>query len=165
MDTETVDIAADELRLAQLACTKLATFVQGALSCGLPLLVMGAGDARGFLANRFRDLEAYAQVLHTIYGKQDAISYTLRLREASRAILANVEDLHHRLFAYFDSPDPSLDALAPARASISNLCDAIAEYGRLVLLDGALIAKVKEVSLQVFAALPTLTPPQVSSAR
>jgi hypothetical protein len=54
--------------------------------------------------------------------------------------------------------------LRPARTAAAALCDAMADYARLIDLDGAPVAKVKAVVLQVFDALPGLNGPQAQPA-
>jgi hypothetical protein len=163
-DPTMVAIDDDELRFAQLACVRLVHRVQGALSIGLPALITGGPEPRGFLEDRFRELAAFALVLHTISGRSESVNDVLRLREKSRDVSAALEALHRQLLAYLGSPERPPGVLRSARASASALCDAIAEYARLIELDRAPVAKVKTVVLQVFDALDGLNAPQVHSA-
>jgi hypothetical protein len=104
-------------------------------------------------------------VLHTISGKSQNVNDVLRLHEKSRDVSAALEELHRQLLAYLDTPGHPPAMLLSARASTSALCDAIAEYARLIQLDRTPVAKVKGVVLQVFDALERLDAPHVRSAQ
>jgi hypothetical protein len=164
IEPTTIAIDADELRLAQLACAKLAGLVQGALSVGLPAQVTGIPEPRAFLGEQFRVMEGFALVLHSVSGKAGSTQEILRLRERSREVMNALEDLRRHLFAHLDSPRGSSPTLHPARQAASALCDAIGEYGRLIQLDRSPIAKVKAVVMQVFKAVADLNAPQESPA-
>jgi hypothetical protein len=60
----TAAIDGDELRLAQLACAKLAGLVQGMVLVGLPALVAGVPDPRAFLDGQFRVMTGFGLVGH-----------------------------------------------------------------------------------------------------
>jgi hypothetical protein len=149
-------IDAEEVRFAQLACLRLARRLHGTLSVGLPAVVNRWPQARPFLDDNFRELAAFAVVLGAVYAKPEAKDDTLRLREKARDVSAALEELHRRLLAPLDSVEPPSAALRAARTSAATLCDAIAEFARLIELDGAPVAKVKSVVLQVFDALDGL---------
>ncbi len=146
----TDSVSVDELKLAQLACAKLAGIVQGTLSIGLAALVTGVPDPRGFLETQFRVMTGYALVLHTVSGKPGGQQLIHQTRDKSRAVLMALADLEHLLL---DQPHPSADPspMFPlARDVASRLCDALREYADLVKLDASRIDKVKGVVLQVF---------------
>jgi hypothetical protein len=156
LEPATVGVDADELRLAQLACAKLAGLVQGALSIGLPALRTGVPEPRGFLVDRFRVMTGFALVLHSVSGKPGGQHEVLRLRERSRDVLAALEDLRQRLLEYLDSSGGAARTLAPARNAASTLCDAIDAYADLIQLDRSRITRVKGVVQQVFDGVENL---------
>jgi hypothetical protein len=162
-DPTTLAIAADELRFAQSACLRLAKRLQGTLSVGLSTVLNRWPQAGSFFEDNFRVLAAYAVVVGDVYAKPEAKDETLWLREKSRDISAALEELHRRLLACLDSAESSSAALRSARAAAAVLCDAIAEYARLTELDGAPVAKMKVVVLQVFDALDSLNAPRAQS--
>jgi hypothetical protein len=160
-DTITVTIEADELRLAQLACLKLAKLVQGTLSLGLPAMVTGIPEPRAFLEQQFRVMTPFALVLSAVSGT--GTQEALHLREKSEDVSAALNDLQSSLFGYLNLADRQLSALGPARQFFSALCDSLAAYATLVRLDRAPIVKVQSVGMQVFDALGTLDTPRASS--
>jgi hypothetical protein len=149
----TTAIPADEIRLAQLACAKLAGLLQGTLSIGLPALVTGVPDPRTFLEERFRVMSGFAIVLHSISAKSGSQQETLRLRDRSGEVSRGLEDLRRHLLDHLDpSVNPPL-TYQSARDSASTVCDALAEYGDLLELDRSHISKVKAVILAVCAGV------------
>jgi hypothetical protein len=160
---ETKAPGSDELRLAQLACAKLAGLVQGALSVGLPALVTGVPEPRAFLHDRFRVLGAFAVVLHAACWPAGDTQAVLRLREKSSRLSSLLEDLRVQLLAALDAPDPAR-ALGPARTTALAFFDAVEAYAALLQLTGATILKAKAVVLQTFDALRDLNPTPASSA-
>jgi hypothetical protein len=157
---EPTTIDADELRLAQLACAKLAGLVQGALSVGLalpinqPASATGFPDPRLFFDERFRVLTGFALVLHSVSGMPQQIQ---RLREKSRQVLTTSDELRRRLSDHLDSPAEPAGTLVEARNAASALCDALRAYGDLIQLDPTQIAKVKGVVLQLFNGLENMS--------
>ena len=147
---------ADELRLTQLACAKLAGLVQGVLSIGLPALVTRAPEPRGFLDNRFQVMTGFAPVLHSISGKPGGQQEILLLREKSRDVLMALEELRQRLWERLDSP---------ARRAAFALCDALAAYADLIHFDRSRVAKVKDVVRQVFDGVDNLSGMGEATAR
>ena len=158
-------IDSDELRLAQLACGKLAGLVQGALSVGLPALVTAVPEPRSFFDDRFRVMTGFALVLHSISGKPDGQRTIEQLRERSQAILTALDELRLRLLEHLDSSGESAGTLALVRPAASALCDAIGAYGDLIQLDRSRIAKVKSVVLQVFDGVDSLNELSQPTAR
>ncbi len=155
VEPATVAIDADELRLAQLTCAKLAGLVQGVLSIGLPALSAGVPEPRGFLEDRFRVMTGFALVLHSVSGKPHGQGEVLRLRERSREILTALDDLH-RLLEHLDSSGEPTGTFDPARDAAIALCDAIGAYADLIQLDRSRIARMKGVVLQVFDGVENL---------
>jgi hypothetical protein len=149
---------ADELRLAQLACARLAAMVQGVLSVGLPGLRTGVPESRSFFDQWFRVMNGFALVLHhSDSAKPGGQETTRRLREQSTEVLAALEELRQRLFEYLDSSGETARTLTAARSAVANLCDAIDGYADLIHLDRSRITKVKGVVLQVFDGVESMS--------
>jgi hypothetical protein len=157
--------SSDELRLAQLACVKLVGLVRGALSIGLPALVTGIPDPRTFLQDRFRVVNAFVLVLHTVSWPAGNAQEVLRLREKSGKLLSLLADFQRQLSV---APDPS--ALGPsnlrsAKQTAQAFFDAIGEYANLIQLDGAQIVKAKAAVVEIFDAVEELETAHTSPAR
>lgn len=157
----TTAMDADELRLAQLATAKLARLVQGTVSIGLPALITGVPDPHSFLEDQFRVMNSLGIVLHTVSGKPGIQEEIHQLRQQAREVMAALDNLRDRLLQHNSSS--TLELLA-AREAAATLCEAIREYAHLVRLDPAQITKVKNVVLQVFEGMKTLTTLHESSA-
>ena len=157
IETTKTTIPPDELRLAQLACAKLAELVQGTLSIGLPALVTGVPNPQVFLEDQFRVLTAFAEVLHVVSGKPGNQEEILRLRYRSGAVASGLEHLRRRLMECLDPSQTLPLTLETARHSASALCDAIAGYGDLIQLDRSRIEKVKCVVVEVFDGVGNMT--------
>jgi hypothetical protein len=146
----TAAIPVDELRLAQLACTKLAGIVQGTVSVGLSGVVTGVPDPRVFLDDQFDVMIGYGRVLHTIAGTPAGQQEIARLRERSQAVLTALAKLRRDLYDYLDAPANATPSLRPARDSAAALCDALGKYGSMVQIDLSRVQRVTEVVLQMF---------------
>ncbi len=164
-DSTTTALPADELSLARLTCAKLVGLVQGTLSIGLPALITGVPDPQVFLEERFRVMNAFAIVLHTISGKPGSQQEILRLRSRSREISSGLEHLQRLSSVLLDPSEDQPAALRSARESASALCDAIAEYGDLIDLDRTRITTVQHVVLEVFEGVERMTKVAETSAR
>jgi hypothetical protein len=149
LEPATIAIDGDELRLAQLACAKLAGMVQGTISVGLIALSHGLPEARGLFEKSFQVMNGFALVLHSVSGRPGDADEILRLRESSREVLVALDDLRQRLLEYLESRAGAAVTLAPARQAACTLCDAIAAYADLIQLDPSRINAVKDVVLQV----------------
>lgn len=131
----TVAIDSDELRLAQLACAKLVGLLQGTLSIGLPALVTGVPEPRGFLDDRFRVMIGFALVLHSVSGKPGSQHDIQRLRERSQDVLTALDELRLRLVERLDSSGEVAGAFNSARLAASALCEAIGAFADLIGLE------------------------------
>lgn len=165
LEPATAAVDADELRLAQLACAKLAGLVQGTLSIGLPALVTCVPEPRGFLEDQFRVMTGFALVLHSVSGKPGGQHEILRLRERSRDVLTALDDLRRRLEEHLDSPGQRSGGFDPARHAAVALFDALGAYADLTHLDRSRITKVKDVVRQVFDGVERLNGVDEATAR
>jgi hypothetical protein len=143
-------IPPDELRLAQLACGKLAGLVEGTLSIGVPALVSGVPAPRPFIETQFRILTGFAIVLNSVAAAPGGQAVILHLRENSGAVLAALETLESLLLEYLARPGHATRPLTAARAAALALCDAIADYAEQVQLDGSRVGRAKEIASRVF---------------
>ncbi len=146
----------DELQLAQLACAKLARLVQGAVSIGLPAFTTGTPEPGTFLRDRFRVMHAFVIVLHNASSPMGNSQETLRIREKSSKLLSLMADFERQLLMSLDRSGTPLSKLQSAHATASALFDVMADYARLVRLDGDLILNAKTVVMDVFAAMEKL---------
>jgi hypothetical protein len=149
-ESTTTALPAEELRLAQLACAKLAGMLQGAISVGLSALVTGVPEPLTFLEERFRVMAGFAVVLNAVSGKPGAQQVVFQLRDRAREISDGLDDLRHRLMELVEQPPP---AYRPARDSASALCDALADYGDLLGFDRSGIERVTRVIAETFEAV------------
>ena len=146
-ESTTTAIPAEESRLAQLACAKLAGMLQGAITVGLSALVTGIPEPLTFLEERFRVMAGFALVLNAVSGKPGAQQVVLRLRDRAREISNRLDDLRPRLMELVERQPPTY---RPARDSASALCDALAGYGDLLGFDRSRIERVKCVIAETF---------------
>jgi hypothetical protein len=143
----------NEMLLAQLACAKLARLVEGTVSIGLPAIQTRTPEPVGFLEERFRAMDAFAHVLHSICWPSGQTREILRLREISSNISSLLEEFQRRLDAVLDTTGSLREKLGHAQAAATDLLDAISEYARLVRLESDSITKVKSIVVQVFDAV------------
>src|SRR4051812_40461988 len=107
MTESTTALPADESRLAQLACAKLAGMLQGAISVGLSALATGVPEPLTFLEERFRVMAGFALVLNAVSGKPGAQPVVFRLRDRAREISSGLDDLRRRLTEFVHQPPPT----------------------------------------------------------
>jgi hypothetical protein len=156
-DSTTSAVNADELRLAQLACAKLAGILQGTTSVGLTLLVsrVRTPDPRAFFEKQFEVMTGFAQVLHIVRGTPAAQEEVPRPRQRSGEVLDALAKLRRDLLECAEVSSDLTPSLRRARDSAGGLCEALREYGRMVNADDSRLLKVKEVVLQIFDAVKT----------
>ena len=159
-ESSTTSSAADDLRLAQLACAKLAGMLQGVLSVGLPGLVGAGPDPQVFFKSQFEFLLGYARVLHTV-GANGTDEVT-RLRKQSLAVLTSLGDLQRALEEC--AAAPPAPELRRARTAATAVCDAVRAYGETVHLDTPLLASFKEIILHVFDGVEAMLASRPASA-
>jgi hypothetical protein len=143
----------NEMLLAQLACIKLARLVEGTVSIGLPAIQTRTPEPVGFLEERFRAMDAFALVLHTISWPSGQTREILRLREVSSNISSRLKEFQRRLDAVLDTTGTLREKLGHAQAAAADLLDAISEYARVVRLESDSLTKVKSIVIRVFDAV------------
>ena len=141
---------ADELQLARLVCGRIPPRVQGLLSVGLGFAQSDGPAAQLFIRERFPDLEAHARVLHTIRCGIGTATQSECLQEQSQKVLEAMQQLGRYIAwedAFSGNPRPILRQM---RAAFLLLCNALAEYARLIALEASPIERMKAVCLSIF---------------
>jgi hypothetical protein len=147
----------DDVQLVRLACVKLANLLQGALSIGLPALITGVPEPRGFLAERFEVMEAFVTVLDCVGGRPELVPDVRALRHLSGQLRQDLRTLRVELqaipLALADKPS---DPFQPATQSLDAVCDGLAAYAARLGFHIPRLPEVKTRAIQMMQALPDL---------
>lgn len=155
-ESVTDSLPPDEVRLAQLACVKLANILQGTLSLGLPATVTGVPEPRGFFETEVAVMTGYGQVLHSVSGTVTGQAGVLQLRHTSRSLLTALDRLSEAVVQCLDSPSDTGSALEAVRDAAVGVLDDLETYARMVAAPTGGLEQSREAVLRVIAGVADL---------
>lgn len=156
---------ADEFHFARLSCTRLARFLHGVISIGLPAIATGMPDPSTFFSEQLDHMEPLAVVMGTISGGPSAFEKTLKLRNCSAGLRESISTLRSKLNAATSDAAADLDqALDQVEKALMDVCNGLEAYANRMQLSVPEIDGARQLIIPMMAALPSLALDRVRHA-